>query len=80
MANLLGYLLRVAKQAAMMAGRYAHAKQFNRHHREVRFLRTRLGRLIRDIRRKIKGHGPVQAAFESSRSRASQIRSIRQRS
>jgi len=38
-------------------GLYAHAKQFNRHHREVRFLRTRLGRLIRDIRRKIKGHG-----------------------
>ena len=35
--------VRVAKQAAMMAGRYAHAKQFNRHHREVRFLRTRLG-------------------------------------
>ena len=35
--------LRVAKRAAMMAGRYAHAKQFNRHHREVRFLRTRLG-------------------------------------
>ena len=24
-----------------------------------------LGRLIRDIRRKIKGHGPVEAAFES---------------
>ena len=38
--------------AAMMAGRYAHAKQFNRHPREVRFLRTHLGRLIRDIRRK----------------------------
>ena len=45
--------VRVARQAAMMAGRYAHAKQFNRHHREVRFLRTRLGRLIRDIRRRI---------------------------
>ena len=71
--------LRLAKQAAMMAGRYAHAKQFNRHHREVRFLRTRLGRLIRDIRRKIKGHGPVEAAFESPLSRASQIRSQRQR-
>ena len=71
--------LRIAKQAAMMAGRYAHAKQFNRHHREVRFLRTRLGRLIRDIRRKIKGHGPVEAAFESPLSRASQIRSQRQR-
>src|ERR1700748_776294 len=48
--------LRIAKRAAMMAGRYAHAKQFNRHHREVRFLRTRLGRLIRDMRRKIAGN------------------------
>ena len=71
--------LRVAKQAAMMAGRYAHAKQFNRHHREVRFLRTRLGRLIRDIRRKIADHEPVEAVFESPLSRASQIRSQRQR-
>jgi IS5 family transposase len=78
-ARLRQSYLRVAKQAAMMAGRYAHAKQFNRHHREVRFLRTRLGRLIRDIRRKIKGHGPVEAAFESPLSRASQIRSQRQR-
>ena len=60
-------------------GAYAHAKQFNRHHREVRFLRTRLGRLIRDIRRKIAGHEPVEAAFESPLSRASQIRSQRQR-
>jgi hypothetical protein len=40
--------LRVAKRSAMMAGRYAHAKQFNRHRRELRFLRTRLGRLIRE--------------------------------
>ena len=53
--------LRVAKRAAMMAGRYAHARQFNRHHREVRFLRIRLGRLIRDIRRKIAGNEPVEA-------------------
>ena len=71
--------LRVAQHAAMMAGRYAHAKQFNRHHRQVRFLRTRLGRLIRDIRRKISGHEPVELAFESALSRASQIRSQRQR-
>ena len=42
---------RLAKRAAMMAGRYAHAKQFKRMGRELRFLRTRLGRLIRDIRR-----------------------------
>src|ERR1700722_14322023 len=37
--------LRIAKRAAMMAGRYAHAKQFNRHRRELRMLRTRLGRI-----------------------------------
>ena len=30
---------------AMMAGRYAHAKRFNRHRRQLRRLRTRLGRL-----------------------------------
>src|SRR5690242_17393547 len=42
--------LRIAKRAAMMAGRYAHAKQFQRHHRQLRLLRTRLGRLIRDRR------------------------------
>ena len=40
--------VRIAKRAAMMAGRYAHAKQFNRHRRQLRILRTRLGRLIRD--------------------------------
>ena len=70
--------LRLAKRAAMMAGRYAHAKQFNRHQRELRFLRTRLGRLIRDIRRKVRGRD-LEAAFESPLSRASQIRSQRQR-
>jgi IS5 family transposase len=45
--------IRIAKRAAMMAGRYAHAKQFNRHRRQLRILRTRLGRLIRDVRRKM---------------------------
>src|SRR5476651_1263718 len=47
--------LRLAKRAAMMAGRYAHAKQFNRMRRELRFLRTRLGRIVRDIARKVRG-------------------------
>jgi IS5 family transposase len=55
--------LRVAKRAAMMAGRYAHAKQFNRHRRELRILRTRLGRLIRDVGHKIEGRTDVEAAF-----------------
>ena len=71
--------VRVAKQAAMMAGRYAHAKQFNRHNRELRFLRTRLGRLIRDIGRKIKGNQMLESVFATPLSRASQIRSQKQR-
>jgi IS5 family transposase len=63
----------------MMAGRYAHAKQFNRHRRQSRILRTRLGRLIPDIGRKIAGHANVEAAFAVPLARASQIRSQQQR-
>ncbi|MCH8964189.1 MAG: IS5 family transposase, partial [Planctomycetes bacterium] len=44
--------VRVGKKAAVMAGRYAHAKQFNRMRRSLRKLRTYVGRMIRDIRRK----------------------------
>ena len=57
--------LRLAKRAAMMAGRYSHAKQFKRHHRCLRFLRTRLGRLVRDISRKISGSEDLEAMFAS---------------
>jgi IS5 family transposase len=70
---------RIAKRAAMMAGRYAHAKQFNRHRRQLRILRTRLGRIIRDIRRKTAGRPELEAAFEWPLSRANQIRSQQQR-
>jgi IS5 family transposase len=71
--------LRIARRAAMMAGRYAHAKQFKRHRRQLRSLRTWLGRLIRDIRRKIVGQPQLEATFERSLSRAAQIRSQEQR-
>jgi len=70
---------RVAKQAAMMAGRYAHAKQFKRYNRKLKFLRTRLGRLVRDIGRKTEGDAALEAAFAIPLSRASQIRSQKQR-
>ena len=43
--------VRVAKQAAIQASRYAHAKQFKRMRRELRRLRTWLGRVLRDIGR-----------------------------
>ena len=71
--------LRIAKHAAMMAGRYAHAKQFKRHYRQLRLLRTRLGRIVRDIRRKIEGQADLEAIFAWPLACASQIRSQQQR-
>jgi IS5 family transposase len=70
---------RVARRAAMMAGRYAHAKQFKRMNRQIKFLRTRLGRIIRDIRRKIDGDEALQEIFAVPLSRAAQIRGQKQR-
>jgi len=71
--------VRVAKHAAMMAGRYAHAKQFKRMNRQIKFLRTRLGRLIRDIARKIEDDGALREIFAVALSRAMQIRRQKQR-
>ena len=70
--------IRVAKRAALMAGRYAHAKQFKRRNRELKFLRTRLGRLIRDIRRKIDGDEALETVFAIPLGRAAQIHRQRQ--
>jgi IS5 family transposase len=55
--------MRVGKRAAIMIGRYIHAHQFKRMRRELKFLRTRLGRVIRDIRRKVDGRPDLQARF-----------------
>jgi IS5 family transposase len=55
--------LRVAKRAAIMVGRYSHAHQFKRARRALKFLRTRLGRVIRDIRRKIEGNDALETRF-----------------
>lgn len=45
---------RVAKREAIKAGRYAHAKQFRRMRRSLKKLRTMLGRVIRDMRRRVR--------------------------
>jgi transposase, IS5 family len=55
--------IRVAKRAAIMVGRYTHAHQFKRMRRALKFLRTRLGRVIRDIRRKIADDVARKARF-----------------
>lgn len=45
--------VRVGKKAAVKASRYAHAKQYKRMRRQLSKLRTYVGRLIRDIGRKV---------------------------
>ena len=55
--------VRVGKQALIAHQRYAHAKQFKRAGRQLRKLKTYLGRTRRDIARKIKGNGELEAAF-----------------
>ena len=59
--------------------RYAHAKQFKRMNRQIKFLRTRIGRIIRNIRRKIEGDEGLGEAFAVALSRAAQIRGQKQR-
>jgi IS5 family transposase len=54
---------RLAKKASVKAGRYAHAKQYRRMRRELKRLRTYLGRVYRDVGRKIAGDGEQQARF-----------------
>jgi IS5 family transposase len=71
--------LRVAKRAAIMVGRYTHAHQFKRANRELKFLRTRLGRLIRDINRKVAGDPALTEEFAPLRSLAVRIRFQNQR-
>ncbi len=44
---------RVAPRLAVQIGRYAHAKQFKRMHRAVRTLRTRVGRVQREVARQL---------------------------
>ena len=59
--------------------RYAHAKQFKRMNRQIKFLRTRLGRIIQGIRRKIEADERLEEAFAVALSRAAQIRGQKQR-
>jgi IS5 family transposase len=66
--------LRLAKRAAIMVGRYTHAHQFKRARRALKFLRTRLGRVIRDIRRKIDGNAELEGRFGPLLSLATTVR------
>jgi IS5 family transposase len=54
---------RVGKFALIQHQRYAHAKQFKRARRMLKKLRTYLGRVMRDIGRKIAGNGGLEVTF-----------------
>jgi transposase, IS5 family len=65
---------RVGKFALIQHQRYAHAKQFKRANRALRTLKTYLGRVIRDIARKIDGDPGLEAAFAHLLSLAWRVR------
>jgi transposase, IS5 family len=54
---------RVGKRALIQQQRYTHAKQFKRANKCLRKLKTYLGRVMRDIRRKIEGNAALQKTF-----------------
>jgi IS5 family transposase len=54
---------RVGKLALIRHQRYAHAHQFKRANKALRKLKTYLGRVIRDIERRIAGNEDLRAGF-----------------
>jgi IS5 family transposase len=71
--------VRVGKIALIQHQRYAHAKQFKRAARALRSLRTMLGRVIRDIIRKIVGRPELAEVFALPLSLARRVKDQRQR-
>lgn len=72
---------RVGKFALIKHQRYAHAKQFKRANRALKTLRTYLGRVIRDIARKIDGDGWLeQVVFANILALARRVRDQKQHS
>jgi transposase, IS5 family len=54
---------RLAKRAAVQVGRYAHARQMRRMQRELKRLKTYLGRVYRDVARKVAGDEGLALRF-----------------
>jgi transposase, IS5 family len=69
---------RVGKRALIAHQRYAHAKQFKRANRALRTLRTYLGRVTRDVVRKIRGDAVLEEVFGLPLMLARRVREQRQ--
>src|ERR671928_1001749 len=70
---------RVGKRALIQYQRHAHAKQFRRADKALRRIRTRLGRVMRDITRKIKGKAAQERAFARDLALARRVKDQRER-
>ena len=64
---------RKGPKALLKANRYAHARQYRRMRREVKTLRTYLGRVVRDIERKIASDPTRQGQFAEELSLAHRL-------
>ena len=71
--------VRVGKLALIKHQRYAHAKQFKRAGKALRSLRTQLGRVIRDIRRRLQAQPGLEGDFATQLALAERVLGQRQR-
>ena len=69
----------MGKRALIRYQRYRHARQFKRANREKRRLSTYLGRVIRDIRRKIAGNAALKDVFRQELWKADRVRTQKPR-
>ena len=65
--------VRKSQQALLKAGRYGHARQFKRLRRETKRLKTWLGRVVRDIERKIANRADLQDVFANELALANRL-------
>ena len=65
---------RVGKLARIKHQRYAHARQFKRANKALRKLKTYLGRVIRDVGRRIAGNDALEEAFARELTLARRVR------
>lgn len=70
---------RIGKHALIAHQRYAHAKQFKRANKALRKIRTFLGRVERDIARRIKGSMALRDIFRRPLYLAERVREQRQK-
>jgi transposase, IS5 family len=64
---------RLAKKALRLASRYAHARQMQRARREIKRLKTYLGRVFRDVRRKLESRPEVATHFTEALARIERL-------